>query len=181
MKRIIKVVAILLIAGIVFYATQYIIDVSFSGNEKVKIIENYESISSINHLVQKTEFKNKVLYIDIWGVHCTPCIKAFKYLPELKEKYKDKPLEFIYLAAPYNRFDDLQKWKSAIKKHNLQGYNALMSLTFYYGIWEEIPEMNNPFSIPHYLIFDKNGNLINPNAPEPGNKKELYSELDKLL
>ena len=176
-----KIIGIIIFLGVSIYGFKYSYDISFSGNDKIKIIENYESTSSINDIIENPKFKNKVLYIDIWGVYCKPCIKEFKILPELKEKYKNDPIEFIYLASPYNRIDDTQKWKSGIKKYNLQGYNALMSLTFYQDIWKEIPEMKNPFSIPHYLIVDKNGKVINPNAPRPSDKKDLYNELDKLL
>ena len=52
---------------------------------------------------------------------------------------------------------------------------------FYNGIWKEIPKMKNPFSIPHYLIIDKKGDIVNPNAPRPSSKNDLHNEIDKLL
>lgn len=181
MKKTLKIVVLVIAIGIIGYGIKYLNDTTFSGNDRIKIIENYESISSLNDIINNPDFKNKVLYVDLWGVYCTPCIAEFEYMPALKEKYKNEDVAFIYLSAPYNRFDDTQKWKSGIKKYNLEGYNALMSMDFYNEIWKEVPKMKNPFSIPHYLIIDKNGKIINPNAPRPSGKETLYVELDKLL
>ena len=36
-------------------------------------------------------------------------------------------------------------------------------------------------SIPHYLIFNKKGDLVNIDAPNPSEKDKLYRELDKYL
>ena len=33
------------------------------------------------------------------------------------------------------------------------------------GMRNEIPELKNPFSIPHYFIIDENGEVISPNTP----------------
>lgn len=182
-----KAKTILLISGIaVFlaisgYGVKYFYDISYEGNNTVKLVKNYDQIRTLNELVKKQEFKGKVLYIDLWGVYCRPCIEEFKYAAELKKTFKNKEVEFIYLASPYNRFNDEQKWKAAIKKYNLEGYHVLMNMDFYYAIWKEVPEMENPFSIPHYLIIDKNGSVIDPNAPRPSEKENLYAALNKSL
>lgn len=181
MKKTLKIISIVFLMCIVGYAINYWNKISFSGDDKIKIIENYESISSVNELVNIPKFDNKILYIDMWGVYCAPCIKEFKYIDELKDKFKNEPVEFLYLATPYNHFNDIERWKAGLKKYNLEGYNMLMSIEFYDGIWKEIPEMQNPFLIPHYLIIGKNGKIVNPNAPRPSSKELLYKEIAQQL
>lgn len=46
---------------------------------------------------------------------------------------------------------------------------------------EKYKEIKTNKSIPHYLIYDKKGNLVNTNAPHPSEKEKLYRELDKYL
>jgi len=181
MRKTFKTLGIIIIIVIIGYVFKLVNDYSFSGNKDIKIIENYDKILTLSELIQRDKFKNKVLYIDLWGVHCKPCIKEFKHLPELKERYKNSDVEFIYLASPYKRINDTQEWKTAIKKYDLHGYNLLMNIDFYYDIWEEVPEMKNKYNIPHFLLVDKNGKIVNSNAPKPSNKSELYKEINKLL
>jgi len=41
-------------------------------------------------------------------------------------------------------------------------------------------ELNIPF-IPRYMIYDKNGRLVNRDAPRPSDKDNLLRELNKYL
>ena len=181
MKKLLIYFVSIIILGITILGIKYLKDISYSGSKSIIIIKNYDQISSLANLVSLNEFKNKVLYIDLWGVHCGPCIQEFSHLSELKNRYKESEIEFIYLATPYGHIYDTQKWKAAIKKYNLEGYNMLMNIDFYYNIWEEVPEMKDPFTIPHYLIVDKQGIIVNANAPRPSKKTILFVELDQLL
>ncbi|HET8860120.1 TlpA disulfide reductase family protein [Marivirga sp.] len=181
MKKILAVVGMLSIIVLGGYVVKYYHDLSFDGNESIIILKDYDEISSLSDLVGRKEFENKVLYVDMWGVYCRPCIEEFKNLNEIKERYKDKEVEFVYLASPYNHIDDVQKWKAAIKNYNLEGNHMLMNLDFYKGIWDEVPEMEEPFVIPHYLLIDKNKMVIDANAPRPSQKEKLYSAIDNLL
>jgi thiol-disulfide isomerase/thioredoxin len=181
MRRILKITGITIALSLTIFGFQFANNVPNSGNDEIQIIENYESIFSFKQLVNNPKFKDKVLYVDIWGVYCKPCIEEFNHIQALKDSFKNKPVEFVYLASPYKRSNDVAKWKSGMKKYNLTGHNMLMFLDFYNGIWEEIPEMKEPFLIPHYLIVNKDGKIVNPNAPRPSSKKTLYEEITELL
>ncbi len=181
MRKVIKFIAAILILSIAVYGMIYLNNISFSGNDEIQIIDNYQSISSLEELLKNPRFRDKALYIDIWGVYCRPCIEEFDYIVDLKEKFRDKPVEFIYLASPYLRFNDVERWKSGMKKYDLKGHNMLMSPEFYKGIWTEIPEMKEPFVIPHYLIVDRNGKVVNPNAPAPSSGELVFNEISEAL
>ena len=138
-KRKLYLIPVLLIfLGAIGYGINYFIEIAFEGNESIVLVDEYDKILSFEELITRKEFKNKVLYIDLWGVYCRPCIEEFQHASELKSRYANKPVEFLYLASPYNRMDDELKWKSAIKKYDLDGYHVLMNTTFYNEIWNVV-------------------------------------------
>ena len=130
-------------------------------------------------------FKGKVVYIDLWGTRCGPCLDEFKYLKGLKERYKNKPVSFLYLKSPYD-FDDSKEWKEMVNRYNLEGTNVSMSINFYVnGFWERFKknyaEKNRLYGIPTYLIVNKKGQIINFDAPRPSKPGILYKLIDKEL
>jgi uncharacterized protein (UPF0297 family) len=34
---------------------------------------------------------------------------------------------------------------------------------------------------PHYILVDKKGNIVIPNAERPSSKEKLYNQIDRLL
>jgi len=157
-----------------------ILNLSYKGDDQINLIPDGEKIASLEELIQNVEFKNYVLFIDIWGTACGPCLQEFKFVPELKKNFNNKPVKFIYLAAPYGHTYDELRWKNMIKKLNLSGYHLLMNMNFYYKVWEH-KGINDPFLIPHYILVDKSGNINEINALRPSNKKELYDQIERLL
>ena len=67
-------------------------------NEKYIYIDNFQDYHSIEELIKYKDFENNVLYIDLWSIGCVPCINEFQFLKELKERFKNKPVKFIYIA-----------------------------------------------------------------------------------
>jgi thiol-disulfide isomerase/thioredoxin len=114
--------------------------------------------------------KGKVLYVDIWASWCLPCRAAMPYSKIVRENFKDQKIAFVYFSVD----EDFDKWKKAAEQEGLIFYpNSFKATnpgknTFLSGL--------NTESIPRYVIFDKNGKLVHPNAPGPGSK-----ELDVLL
>ena len=178
--KLIKVLALISFVIVMFVIVKYYSDKSFKGNEQVELIANSDAIKTLEDLIKRKEFANSVLYIDIWGTSCCPCINEFKYAPELKEKYKDENIKFIYLSVRYSHFNVEQKWKNMIKKFNLKGYHSLIGAELYDNIMKR-EGLERPYLIPHYILVDKNGNIVELNAHRPSSKQELYNQIDKLL
>ncbi|MFH0760807.1 MAG: TlpA disulfide reductase family protein [Bacteroidota bacterium] len=152
---------------------------SDSSNSEIKIIENYDKIVHLSEILTMKEFENKVIYIDIWGTGCSPCIAESKYLPELKKRYKNKDVVFLYLAKPYGLFR-ISKWKKEIQQYNLEGYHIYMSEELKDNIMMEVPGIRQ-IGIPKYLLVNKQGKVAYPDAPRPSSEKDLYKLIDQLL
>lgn len=176
MKKIIKLI---LIFGCLGYIITYPYELWYSGTDEIKLISDSDSITSLSKVINHKEFKNKVLYIKIWE----PFDDDSDNLSALRYKYRNKEIEFLYLSRPdsdsSHDIDELRKWKMALKRLKLKGNHILMWPKFYKSLWEDNPKMNKNF-LPHFLIVNKQGEIVNFNAPSP-DKAALLSELDQLL
>lgn len=156
-KKIIKFIFIFLILGIGIKVSN---DYSFKGTEKLIILKDYNRISSFNELINLPEFKNKILYINLYNTYCAYSTKEFEYFPDIKRKNKD--LVFVHLSTP--KFTFKNNWKATIKKNNLEGYNILMSDLFYKEFWTNFP--NELYgATPLHLIVDKDKNIKKISVP----------------
>lgn len=173
-------IGLILFGTVLIIVGKYYYDKTFKGNENIKLISNGEKIKTLEDLSEMKEFRNKVLYIDIWHTACGGCFQEFKYVPELKEKYKNQNVEFIYISLNDARFNAKQKWKSMMKKFNLNGYHFVMSSEFYNNL-KNYNGMEKIIGTPHYILINKKGRISRINAARPSMKNELFKQIDKLL
>lgn len=64
--------------------------------------DSTNTYSSSDEILKLEMFQNKVVYVDIWGTRCPPCLKEFEFLPELKNRFEKESLVFLYLCSPYS-------------------------------------------------------------------------------
>lgn len=109
------------------------------------------------------KYKGKVIYLDMWDLACAPCREEMPYAKKLKEKFKGQPVEFIYLTLD-EKSDKL--WEQVYKvtqteenQYRLQNGFQSRLFTFMNMNW-----------VPSYMIFDKEGKLVDYVAPRPSNR-----------
>lgn len=125
-------------------------------------------------MVSLNNYKGKVVYIDFWGVNCSPCVGDIKYyVPQLHEHYHNKDVIFLNICIDV----DEKLWKKAISKYNLGGVNLLTEG----GFKNKACKTYNVNAVPQYILIDRSGKIAEPNAPRPYEKDRLYSSIDKLL
>jgi len=118
--------------------------------------------------VRLSEFKGKVVYLDFWATNCAPCVSEIQHANNLKEKFKDKDVVFVYVS-----FDrSPEKLKSIIKLKSFQGVHLYDTK----GFASEISQKYNVNSLPRYFLIDKNGFIINSDAPRPSQNPNLLIE-----
>ena len=132
----------------------------FNKSDKL-ILTNFSNVLQNN--------KGKWLYIDFWASWCKPCRESMPESNKLKKIFKNKNIEFIYMSLN----DKKENWKKAIKSDSI-----LKSQNYFVenGNLSKIIEDLNIKTIPHYLIYNPNGELINGFAKRPGEgaKEQLY-------
>lgn len=143
----------------------------FTGINNSKKETSQDKINSLDQIIE--ENKGKVVYVDFWASWCAPCRKELPKSLKLQKKYGEK-VAFVYLSMDL----DEKEWKIACDKESLSGFKYnFMTMGFKKSVALSGVKIQG---IPHYLIFDKSGKLVNSNAPSPDNKK-IKEELEKYL
>jgi thiol-disulfide isomerase/thioredoxin len=119
------------------------------------------------------DFQGKLIYISFWATWCSPCLKTIPQKNTLIREYKNKQIEFINIS-----FDkEKDKWEKSVENYKISGLNLICN-----GNWEDILKAKYYIQgIPRYIFINKDGQIIDSNAPSPGNKTELISLIDKYL
>ena len=121
----------------------------------------------------KTKHQDKILYIHIWSPSCAPCLIQVPHSNTIKAELTANNVEFIFLA---NGCDE-DSWQKAIEAHNIQGDHYRLTKVQY----GELSELYEIKSIPHYLLVDKEGRIIDSDAPRPSNMEALKNTLKTIM
>ena len=99
----------------------------------------------------------KYVLIDIWATWCLPCRKEAPYFERLSEKYKDQPIQFLAISVDANSI----LWEQEVKLQQ----NRILHWRI-----ENIDKFSKQYGIneiPHYLLIDPDGKIVNTNFPRP--------------
>jgi thiol-disulfide isomerase/thioredoxin len=141
--------------------------------------DHWATIDDADSILKKiTEpHRGKVIFIDVWGTWCGPCIKNIKkYARQMEAHFKEKDVVFIYLA---NRSPE-QAWKNVIKQQRLTGQSI---------VHFRLPERQQSLLeqrlkvtyFPTYLIVDRAGNISDFEVRYPMNLEETIAEIERNL
>nr|WP_319509743.1 TlpA disulfide reductase family protein [uncultured Draconibacterium sp.] len=151
------------------------------------IYDSTQVFNSLEDFLKLERFVGKVVYLDFWGTGCKPCIKEFAYLPDLKKKFKNEPVEYVYVTTYRKKESDSfysKTWRALIEKHKLTGVNLRISNDAKLRFYERHRNIVDPewaHIVPVYLLINKEGTVINYVAPRPSSKEILYAEIQEML
>lgn len=145
-------------------------------NNNIQILTLSSETSSFQTLYNEN-FKGKVVYVDFWGTTCGPCLQEFRdFTKPLKDKYKLRSdISYLYVAQG-NEY----MWHEQIKKYDVTGAHLFVNLNQYEDLYKQSTN-DSIVLMPHYLIIDKRGNIVERNAKQPSDRDSLYAQLDKYL
>jgi thiol-disulfide isomerase/thioredoxin len=93
-----------------------------------------------------SEFKDKLIFLNIWATWCNPCIAEFPSIKNLNNKLEDRDIEFVILSE--EEPEKVEKFEKK-RKFNLPFYTTT----------EPFPASFKGESIPRTYII-KNGEII---------------------
>ena len=118
--------------------------------EHEKFDYNFTMLDLTGKQVAASEFKGKVIFLNIWATWCGPCRAEMPSIQELYNNVDHDKIVFIMLSAddPYQ----LGKVKSYIKNHEF---------TFpVFVAGSSLPQQLRVRSIPSTFVVDKNGIIV---------------------
>lgn len=108
-----------------------------------------------------SSFKGKLVYVDIWASWCRPCLAEIPALKQLEHDYRDSNIVFISVSVD----DEKTEWKEAVAHHQLNG------IQLWANGWSDITDNYAILMIPRFMLFDRNGKVIDTMAPRPSSDK----------
>lgn len=151
-----------------------------NNRTKAKIEANKTKSGFTVNTVKKTEgddlfesmiakFKGKVIYVDFWATWCGPCMQGIKEIASLKEEMKNENVVFLYITGPSS---PEKTWNNSIP--NIKGEHYRVSE----DEWNYLIQKFNISGIPHYVLVNKNGEIVNPKLVHHSNEalKKILAE-----
>ncbi len=135
-------------------------------------VENFSFVDLEGNQVKLADFKDKIIYLDLWASWCGPCINTFRTkTPEFETKLRER--EDVVLM--YISIDEKEEpWRNYLSKNPMRGTHLFAGK----GFQAEIMQYFKVWGIPRYLIIGKDNKIIDVNAPRPGD--EAFEVLSKI-
>ncbi len=122
-------------------------------------------------MVSLTDFKGKIVYLDIWASWCGPCLMEIPHAKKLKEQLEEKDVVFLYVSIDENE----EAWKKLVTEKELKGVHLISKGNFN----SDISKLYNVRGIPRYFIIDKEGKIADNNAKRPSGN--VQRDLEEFL
>ena len=158
----------------------YLADVnkSLSAIEKLKegaVVENFSFVDLEGESVSLMDYKDKIIYLDLWASWCGPCINTFRTkTPFFEKKLEGNPdIVLMYISID----EQPEPWKNYLSKNKMGGVHLFAGK----GFEAEIMKYFKVWGIPRYLIIGKDNKIIDVNAPRPGDEAfEVLKEISGM-
>jgi len=132
---------------------------------------NFILDDNFGNKVSLHDFKGKVVYIDVWASWCGPCRAETPAFKLLYENYKnDSRVVFISIASR----DAFRDWKKALEEDKTEWIQLIDKDDV---VWKAY----TTYSIPNFILIDKNGNILNFDAPMPSSGIAIQKLIDVAI
>ena len=121
-----------------------------------------------------SDFKGKIIYIDVWATWCGPCVTEIPSTIEFQKSLQgNNDVVFLNVSVDKN----VEAWKNkVIKEKEWEGIHIILNRKQY----DSLAINYRLVGIPQYILIDQNGIIANAKAPRPSSPKALKEEIGKL-
>jgi thiol-disulfide isomerase/thioredoxin len=113
------------------------------------------------------DFKGNYIFIDLWATDCNPCIGEIPYIREMEHRFAGQPIVWVSISLDLHE----KPWQDFVEQEKLTG----VQLRCDRGMQHPFAERVGLRGIPHFMLLDKHGKVIDPCTLRPSNP--ILSEL----
>lgn len=113
--------------------------------------------------VKLSDFRGKLVYVDVWATWCGPCKYEIPYLDTLETDYHGKNIVFI----SYSIDEDHEAWLKFVPEHKLQGVQIIGEKAWESALCKKYKIMG----VPTFMLFDTEGRIVSVKMTRPSDKK----------
>lgn len=127
-----------------------------------------------DNMVSLSDFKGKVVYVDVWATWCGPCKGEIPHLKKVEGEYHGK--DVVFLSVSIDAEKSHATWKKFVQDEELKGVQLFAG--------DQSKDITGPYGIngiPRFMVFGKDGKIISANAPRPSSPDDLKKILDRAL
>ena len=101
-----------------------------------------------------SDFKNKIVFIDVWASWCKPCVSNLPKWNDMVERYSgNNDFQFISVSID----DNISKWIKGVEKFRPNGLKLFAGDNGFNSAFAKSFEIR---AIPAYISIDKEGNIL---------------------
>jgi peroxiredoxin len=121
---------------------------------------NFSLKDTKDQTVSMSDFKGKVVVMDIWAMWCAPCLAEKPFFQKVEESFKDRN-DIVFIGVSHDGQVKKEPWKAFVARKGFKNIELLSEYNESIGKYYKID------GIPRFMIFDKEGKIVTVDAPRP--------------
>jgi peroxiredoxin len=134
---------------------------------------NFSLKDTKDQTVSLSDFKGKVVVMDVWAMWCAPCLAEKPLFKKVEEAFKGRD-DIIFIGVSHDGQAKKEVWKKFVEKKGWKNIELLSEYDESIGKYYKIE------GIPRFMIFDKEGKIVTVDAPRPSDP-EFKSLIEQTL
>ena len=157
------------------YGKKLLLNTNNIDKKSIKMETGSRKPANLNDIFMKN--KGRYFIVDLWASWCSPCIEAIPLFELMKKKYQGRKIGFESINMDLD--SKVADWLRLTKELKITGNNYRVLG----GFNKAFAKGYQVSSIPKYLLFDPNGDLVNDDFVSPTDanfERDLQRYLSEL-